>query len=247
MQEMLTQMMTWQTAAAMALVAFAGVVRGFSGFGSAMILAPALSALYGPTAAVPLVILLEVALSFQLLPKAITQVVGKEIFILSVAAIPTIAVGIWLLEILPERDLRLAISAAVIVFLALLLLGVKRQGPVTRLGLALSGAASGLSNGASGIGGPPVVLYYIAGNASAASLRATVICYFFVIDAVALAALGTRSLVTTELLLLGAVCLPAAVLGTWLGGHFFKAASERLYRIVAYGLIAAVAVASWFA
>lgn len=247
MPDWLEPLWVWQTAAAIALIAFAGVVRGFSGFGSAMILAPSLSALYPPTTAIPLLILLEVLLSFQLLPQVIKQVVGREILILSAAALPTLMLGVWLLEVLPEADLRIAISATVLVFLLLLLLGVKRRGPKTDLGLAAMGALSGVGNGASGIGGPPIVLYYLAGEGSAAALRATVICYFFIIDSISLAAYGVRGLMTYQVALIAVICLPASMLGVWIGSRLFKGASERLYRIVAYGIIAAVAVLSLFA
>ena len=70
MFESIAAQLTLTTAAAASLVAFAGVLRGFSGFGSAMVLAPTLAALYPVTVAVPLIVLLEVALSFQLLPDA---------------------------------------------------------------------------------------------------------------------------------------------------------------------------------
>ena len=48
----------------------AGVVRGFSGFGSALILSPSLSALYGPAVAVPVALLLELVLSGPFVPPA---------------------------------------------------------------------------------------------------------------------------------------------------------------------------------
>lgn len=53
--EAIAPLLTAQTATAVALVAFAGVLRGFSGFGSAMVLAPTLAALFPITQAVPLI------------------------------------------------------------------------------------------------------------------------------------------------------------------------------------------------
>ena len=242
MIELLAPFLNAGTAAAIALVAFAGVLRGFSGFGSAMVLAPALAALYPVTVAVPLIILLEVALSFQLLSAAMRQVVWREIAILSVAALPGLLFGAWLLEAVPERTLRLAISAAILIFLVLLLANVRRRGPVTPVGLAATGALSGVANGASGVGGPPVVLYYLAGDGSTAAVRATVIVYFFAIDVVSAGIYAARGLVTHDVLILTALCVPAAVAGVWLGSKLFDKASERTYRRVAYAIIAAAAL-----
>ena len=247
MIEILTPFLNAETAAAVALVAFAGVLRGFSGFGSAMVLAPALAALYPVTVAVPLIILLEVALSFQLLRDAMRQVVWREIAILSVAALPGLLVGAWVLELVPEQTLRLAISLAILAFLALLLANVRRKGPVTSLGLATTGALSGVANGASGVGGPPVVLYYLAGEGTTAAVRATVIVYFFAIDVASTGIYAARGLVTGEVLILTALCVPAAVAGVWLGTRLFDKASEQTYRLVAYAVIAAAALIGPFA
>lgn len=246
MLELFGPLMTPTTAVAVALVAFAGVLRGFSGFGSAMVLAPALAALYPLTQAVPLVILLEVALSFQLLPGAVRVVVWREIGVMSAAALPGLAAGAWLLTVVPGTTLRLAISALIIGFLALIALRVRRRGAKTTAGLGCAGLLSGVANGASGVGGPPIVLYYLAGDDSSAALRATVICYFFIIDVASAAIYAGQGLLTPEVLLLALLCSPAAIAGVWLGSRWFDGASELLYRRVAYGIIAAAALVAPF-
>lgn len=244
--ELLAPLLTVETAIAVGVVAAAGVLRGFSGFGSAMVLAPSLAALYSVKVAVPLIILLEVALSFQLLPAAVRQVVWREIGILTLAALPGLVGGVLLLEVVPEGTLRLAISVAIVAFLCLLFAKVRRKGPVTDAGLLATGALSGVANGASGVGGPPVVLYYLAGDGSAAALRATVICYFFAIDVVSAGIFAARGLITAQVVGLTVLSIPAAVVGVWLGSRWFAQASEATYRRVAYGLIAAVAVVGPF-
>jgi uncharacterized membrane protein YfcA len=117
---------------------------------------------------------------------------------------------------------------------------------VTDAGLLATGALSGVANGASGVGGPPVVLYYLAGDGSAAALRATVICYFFAIDVVSAGIFAARGLISAQVVGLTLLSIPAAVAGVWLGSRWFAQASEATYRRVAYGLIAAVAVVGPF-
>lgn len=246
MLETIAPLLTATTLVAVTLVAFAGVLRGFSGFGSAMVLAPTLAALYPLTVAVPLVILLEIALSFQLLPGAMRRVVWREIGVMSAAALPGLLLGAWLLAVVPGTVLRLGISAAIIVFLVLIAMKVRRHGAKTTAGLAGAGLLSGVANGASGVGGPPIVLYYLAGDDSSAALRATVICYFFVIDVASAMIYGAQGLLTRDVALLTAMCVPGAIAGVWLGSRLFDKASEETYRRVAYGLIAAVAVLSPF-
>lgn len=244
MGEDLALLFDWRLAVAAAVIALAGVVRGFSGFGSALILTPALSALWGPAAAVPVIILLEVALSFQLLPKAWPRAERRQCGLLTLAAMPGIPLGAWILAVADPQLLRWGISAFILLFLAALLAGLKRPGEARVPGLMLAGALSGVTNGASGIGGPPVVLYYLAGRSVAATIRANVIVFFFAIDAVTLPWLWAEGLVTWTSLLAAAVTLPAAVIGVHFGSRIFAVASERTFRRVAFSIIAAVAVAS---
>jgi len=244
MTEDLSLLFDWRLAVAAGVVALAGVVRGFSGFGSALILTPSLSALYGPAVAVPLVIVLEVALSFQLLPNAWPRCDKRQVGLLTLAAMPGIPLGAWILSVSDPAVLRWAVSGGILAFLAALLLGLKRKGAATWPGLVAAGALSGLTNGASGIGGPPVVLYYLAGQSIALTIRANVIVFFFAIDLVTLPWLWAQGLVSLATLVAGAVTLPLAIVGVAFGSRLFRLATERAFRRVAFAIIAAVALAS---
>ncbi len=244
MSEELALLLDWKLAVAGAVIALAGVVRGFSGFGSALILTPALSALYGPVVGVPIVIVLEVALSFQLLPAAWPRCDQRQVGLMTLAAMPGIPLGAWILGRSDPEVLRWAISGGILLFLSALLLGLRRKGLATWPGLALAGALSGVTNGASGIGGPPVVLYYLAGQSIAATIRANVIVFFFAIDLVTLPWLWAQGLLQLGTFMAAAVTLPAAMIGVWFGSRLFRRASERIFRLVAFSIIAAVAVVS---
>ena len=63
----------WGTdlAIAAATLLAAGLIRGFSGFGSAMINSPVLSLLWGPTIGVPVAVLIEFVPAIQLTRRAI--------------------------------------------------------------------------------------------------------------------------------------------------------------------------------
>ena len=64
-------------AAAVAVVA--GMVRGFAGFGAAMLMTPVFSALYGPEIGVSLCLMLEVIVALPLLPRAVEHVDWRRI------------------------------------------------------------------------------------------------------------------------------------------------------------------------
>src|SRR5690554_1428512 len=103
--------MTWQFAAAVAAALVAGAVRGFSGFGSALVLTPSLSALYGPAIAVPISLLMELALAVPFVPPAARLVDWRRIGALCLAAFGAVPLGAWVLLSVDPRPMRWAISA----------------------------------------------------------------------------------------------------------------------------------------
>jgi hypothetical protein len=150
---------------AIAIAAAAGVVRGVTGFGAAMVMAPPLALLLGPALAVPIVLLLEAFAAAPMLPQASRlarwNVLGP---ILGGAAL-CVPLGTALLTTLDPQVTRRAIAFVVLGFGVVLLAGLRWSGrhrPAT--GFALGGFG-GAMLGATSIGGPPVILAGRAGLA----------------------------------------------------------------------------------
>jgi len=241
---MLAELLGWELAWACIIVTLAAVVRGFSGFGSALILTPALSMIYAPEQAVPLVIVIEAALSVQMLPLGWKSAAHREVAFLSIMAILAIPLGTWALMAVDSGVLRWSISIGILLFLVALVAGWRRKGAPSRLGVAATGMVCGALNGAAGIPGPPILLYYLGGGTSAKQLRANVILFFFVLDCVTLPWMAIQGLITERILLTAGLLLPTAVVGVIVGVKLFPLASERLFRLVAFVIIGAVAIAS---
>jgi len=242
MLDTFSQHLDWSLAQAAVLVALAGVVRGFSGFGSALILTPSLALLYDPQSAVPLVVLVEFVLSLQMLPHGWLVAERREVAFLSILAVAAIPLGTWVLIAADPTLLRWVISLGILLFLGVLAAGWRRRGPTTRRGLAVTGLLAGLMNGATGAPGPPILLYYLGGRATAAQLRANVILFFFVLDCVTLPWMAWKGLITERLLVIALLVLPAAMLGIVVGTRLFPLASERQFRLIAFVIIGIVAI-----
>lgn len=240
MPEFLT--ISFLTAAVVALVA--GMVRGFAGFGAAMIMTPVFSALYGPAAGIPLCMLLEIAVALPLLPRVIQYVDWRRIGLLMVAAVIGAPLGNVVLTQVSPEPMRWAISAIVLTAVALLASGWRFHGqwraPAT-LGI---GATSGFLNGLSGMAGPPIAFYYLAGNETATRVRANLTTYFVFVDFAALLVFLARGLVHWDTAVLGVFLTPAVVTGGLLGEKLFPLASEAFYRRLALVLLVAVAIGS---
>jgi uncharacterized membrane protein YfcA len=104
------------------------------------------------------------------------------------------------------------------------------------------GAASGLANGAFGIGGPPVILFYFSSPAGNAVSRASVISYFLATDIIGLAFLARENLITFESIWRAAIFLPALLAGIWLGARSFKHADPDRFRHWVLAILAGLAL-----
>lgn len=235
-----------ELAVAVAVVAavLAGLVRGFSGFGSALVLAPSLSAVYGPVVAVPVSLLLELALAVPFVPPAARLVDWSRIGVLAAAALVTVPVGAWLLATVSPELVRWTISAVVLSFVAILGLGWRYRGRPTVVTTASAGAVSGVLNGVAGLAGPPVIFYYLAGPDPAPRMRASFIVFFAWVDALAMAGFALTGTLTTDVAALALLLAIPYLAAAGAGARLFGRASEAFYRRLALVVLAAVAVVS---
>jgi uncharacterized protein len=150
--------------------------------------------------------------------------------------------GVRLLASMPQAPMKIALGLAVLFSTLLLMRGFAlRRMPGTGATLA-TGGASGLLNGAFGIGGPPVILFFFSSPAGDAIGRASIIAFFLATDAIGLVFLGREGLVTQESLLRALIFLPALVAGIWLGAHSFKRSDQASFRRWVLRLLALLAL-----
>jgi hypothetical protein len=221
-------------------IAVAGLIRGFSGFGSAMILSPVLSLLWGPTVGVPVAILVEVAPTLQLTPAALRIADRRTVWSLGVPALLLIPVGSWLLVSLPAETMRRAIAVLVLALVAILWSGWRYRGPRGPGVSAVVGALGGFLSGSTGIGGPPTIIYLMSGGDGPALIRANLIGYFSLMFLGLVAFFAWSGLITVDVLWRAGLLIPVFVLGIAAGTRLFGLASETTFRHIALGCLTAV-------
>jgi uncharacterized membrane protein YfcA len=229
---------------AMAAVGLAGIVRGFAGFGSAMIMIPSLSAIYAPATAIPVGLLLEIILTVPFIGTCARLVEWPRLALLACAATLAVPLGVLALIAIPATILRWCISLIVLMSVAVLAFGWRYRGPPTSGATAAAGLLSGLLNGSVGMAGPPVVFFLLAGPDRASRVRATCIVYFGVIDAITVVVLAVRGLVGPNVLLLAALLAPSYLVAAWIGARFFQRTGEERYRRIALAILSLVAIGS---
>jgi uncharacterized protein len=230
--------------AAMAVAALAGVTRGFSGFGGAMVYMPLIAAIYDPRIAAVTILLVD---SVSATPFAIAELrrcTWSEVTPLSIAMAVGLPIGTWLLLVLDPIVLRWCIAAVVLSLVPILASGWRYHGkprlPIT----AGVGLIAGISGGAVLIAGPPVILYWLGGGHSAKTVRANLMVFFMICDVLLIAIFGYADLFTARPLALSLLLGVPFFIGMGSGSVFFHGASDRLYRVVAYAIILLAAVTS---
>ena len=222
----------------------AGTVRGFAGFGAAMIMTPVFSAMYGPAVGVVLCLLLEIAVALPVVPGVMRLVDWRRIGLLLVAAAVGVPLGNLVLTLSAPEPMRWAISAIVLGAVALLASGWRFSGKPRSTTTLTAGVSSGFLNGLAGMAGPPIAFYYLAGDETVTRVRANLTTYFVFVDLLAIATFVSRDLVDWDTAVLAAFLAPAVMLGGVLGTRLFPLASEGFYRRLAFVLLVGVAIGS---
>jgi uncharacterized membrane protein YfcA len=233
MTDLATLFSDWRIWAAIVVTCVAGVMRGYSGFGTAVLLAPAYSVLWGPRIGVPVMLLMELAVSLQLLPRALGQADRRVILPIGAAACLMTPFGAFVLLTADQDMLRRAIGAFVLVFGLLLASGWRYHGarPLP-LNLAVGGLA-GLLKGATGISGPPVILYMLAGPEAAKQHRANLILFFATISVISIIPPALGGLIGFQVMAKLLILLPILLISVPIGVRLFHVIPERLYKRLA--------------
>jgi uncharacterized protein len=226
---------------------FAGLMRGFSGFGAALTIAPVLALTVGPRAAIPAILIVMLTTSIQLLPKALSSVKWSTVTPLSIGGAIGIPIGAWLLVVVDQETIRRSISITVIFFAFLMLIGWRYKGSIGPAVSAFAGGLGGLISGAAAAGGPAVIMFLLAGPESAARNRAAIILYFIFTQAVALVVYAFGGLMTWKIFWIALPMIPTISLGTWIGERMFGRASDQLYRRIALAFLLVIGLSTLFA
>jgi hypothetical protein len=220
----------------------AAIVRGYSGFGFSLLAITSLSLLYAPAEIVPSVFLLEIAASIHMLPGIWKDIHWRSLVPLIVGCAIGTPVGVYLLSSVPAPPMQLALAIFVLVATILLWRGFALKsvpGQVVATGV---GGVAGVANGAFGIGGPPIILFYFSSPAGNEVGRASIIAYFLITDAIGLVFLAREHLVTLDAAFRALIFLPALIAGVWLGARSFKTADPAVFRKWVLALLALLAV-----
>jgi uncharacterized membrane protein YfcA len=208
----------------------AGIIRGYSGFGFAMVAVTSILLVLPPVQVVPLVLILEILASIRLIPQVWRDIDWHSLRWLLVGSLFATPIGVYLLANVPEAPMRISISLMVLVAAILLLFGWTWRRMPGRPLILSTGVACGILNGAAAIGGPPVILFYLSSPAAVTVSRASIIAYFLGIDVMGLAMASIQGLTTSKTFLMTGFCLLPLYFGITIGSRMFIQTDKESFR-----------------
>jgi uncharacterized membrane protein YfcA len=208
----------WLPALAASLVAgFGAAVQGAVGFGMALVAAPLLVLIHPAIVPGPLMVAgMALTLLVAWRERDSIDLLGVRWGL--VGRVPGVALGAWLLALLPVEAMSLVVGIAVLVGVALASSG-RRLAPGPRVLLG-AGFVSGVFGTIASIGGPPLALVYQ--HETGPRLRGTLAGYFLVGGCMSLAALFGVGRFGPSQLFWTLALIPGTLLGFAASGTFTR-------------------------
>ncbi len=220
-----------------------GLVRGFTGFGFAMVFVPIATMAVGPKTAAALIWFIDIPFALPLAAAGFRRVAWREVLPLLAGAMLFVPVGVWLLLNCDPFTARWIVAIAILCGVSALASGWRYSGaPGLPLSLGV-GSLAGTASGLAQLGGMPIAIFWLAAQKNdAKQTRDNLNGFFAVLPAVTgVIYWWTGVLTRASVMQALPLCLPYG-LGLLMGAWLFPIASEQTFRRLAYAVIFAAAL-----
>ena len=220
----------------------AGLVRGFAGFGTAMIFLPVASQVVSPIWALTIMVVMDVIGPLPNVPRALRDGHPGDVLRLSFGMLLALPLGVFLLSMMAPDAYRYAVSIIALLLLVALIMGLRYRGVLSKKLIYGTGAIGGFLAGSTGLAGPPVIMLYMASTHPAAVIRANLMLFLICADAMMLAVFALTGFLSLNPVIMGLIVAVPYLLANVVGAAIFKPEYETAYRVAAYTIIAVSAV-----
>ena len=228
---------------ALGIAVLNGLIHGYTGFGGALLMVPLLSVLYNPVEAIAMVGIANIFGSAQLYPAAARHAVWRELFPIIGGIVIFVPLGAYVLFHVDPQLVRRSMGGFILLFAVILMSGWVYRGPRGAVPSAMVGALAGGITGASGVGGPPIAIYYLASPHPTEIQRANIVINITVMVMTVLISIAVGGGFSTDVVLRGLFLTPAYVIGVWSGVRLFAAMPKFYFKRVALWLLVATGFA----
>jgi uncharacterized protein len=218
-------------------VIFAAFVRGISGFGMALVLAPILLLIINSKSVVAINLLLGAVSNLVVLFYSFRRADFKPVLPLAICYLVGIPLGLWTLKSIDTTMLKIVIGIVTIVFAIPLVFKISGAFKNEKVAGGIAGFFSGLIGTATSLGGPPAVLFMHNQEWPKDRIHARLAFYFAITAPVSIAAYAFSGLIDGETMLTSASFIPALFIGVALGILAFKKIDSRRFRTISLIII----------
>ena len=220
----------------------AGLVRGFSGFGTAMVFLPIASQYLTPFEAIASLAVMEFFGTFAVMRKSWSDADKVDLARLVVGMTIVTPFALLLLAKVGADFYRYSVSILSLFLLLLIGSGIRYKGKLNPLVIFSVGGLGGLTGGLTGIPGPPVILLYIASSHPISVIRANNLLFLYFFDVCVVLIFALSGVLTLKIFLLGSILALPNFLGNFIGAKLFDPEKTNQYRMFAYIIIAIAAI-----
>ncbi len=232
---------------AAAIAAVGGILRGFAGTGNSMLMTPLYALIFGPVPTVAFIVLFDVAIAIPIMRHAFKLARWRIVLPLAIASWVTIPAGTWLLLYVDPDIIKKVMAAAVLTFSVVLLSGWRYRGNVSTPVTIGVGFLTGVSVGATALGGPIYNLYILNSPGDHHAHRAALNSLITLTATAVLISLILNDAISALTLWQAAVIFPVFATFIWVGSHLFRRANEQIFRRVILFVLMFMGLALLFA
>jgi uncharacterized protein len=224
-------------AVVIACVCLGGFIRGFTGFGSALAIIPSLALIFSPREAVAMHAVMEVPVILSMAATAARGANRRVITPMLAGLVIATPVGAYVLSVVRPDVMKVAISLVVLAMVGLLY--VRRDLKINLSGPAAgaTGLLGGIFQGATGVGGPPVVTALLSRGDPTPDTRANIFTVMSAMIIMSILSFWWFGLFTPTVLVFGALAAPFCLAATWAGARWFGRGGNAHYHQAVLGLL----------
>ncbi|MEM7426102.1 MAG: sulfite exporter TauE/SafE family protein [Pseudomonadota bacterium] len=219
----------------------AGIVTGLTGFGTGLTAMALWLYVVSPLVAAPLVALCSLSVHVLTIRRIWPEADARGAVPYVLGALIFIPAGIGLLTILKPDVFRILIGLVLIGFPLFILFSGRtiRIEAESKASAGAVGAVSGLFGGFAGLSGPPLVIWSQLCAWPKEKARGLLQIINMAVLGVAVIGYAVGGLLTPELMNAALVCLPASMLGGWLGLKLYARVNSETFRKIVLVLLIA--------
>ncbi len=208
----------------------ASLIQGMTSFGSSLFALPLLLVFLDIRVIVPLLASYNLVMNSMIFRKVGKDADLKKISPLLITAIIFTVIGSFLLKNLEADPIKLTVGIILFITATSNLLGFKVKLKKPERFYIPVGLASGALNGATGMSGPPVLLFLSNLDVPKKVFRSTLTSYFWVLNVVAIIMFIIQGLFDKSVLNIVLIYLPALITGTYVGLLLGEKFDERVFK-----------------